>query len=360
MQFGNLSGLVNGTETVVFDSEVVGAAVSSISTGNILNGDEDGWYTIIVRRIQGSSFRYTLQFNGDTGANYGRRGIQAASTTVGNDSATGEAGIYLDAANNAADATSFSVAKIYAKSGAVRLLNCISATDIATTTVNSLFCAGNVWSNTADNLVSMQFTALVADGFKAGTRIIILKSNNFTNGTPTGVITTPYIKGSWVRVGSSVLGSAATTVNFTGLDGDRDVLYYMSIAAKGGSASETHMSTTLNGSNAYGYQRIQAINTTVSGERSTQTAMYSSFDTLANTEYRHVGLLLFAKKGFIRPSIIWSADAISGTTVTYINSIGWSWNNTADTLTSIENVASQANGFAAGSQVDLYALRPNG
>jgi hypothetical protein len=41
MKIGNLEGLVNGTEQVVFDYEVTGSPVSSISTGNILNGNEE-------------------------------------------------------------------------------------------------------------------------------------------------------------------------------------------------------------------------------------------------------------------------------------------------------------------------------
>jgi hypothetical protein len=112
MNFGSLSGLVNGTETVVFDRTVTGSAVSSIATGNILNGDEDGWYTIIFRHIyDGANVAAFLRFNGDSGTNYGYRSTNANNTTVANYNNTGNTGTYISSVTSTGT-SSIGVAKV--------------------------------------------------------------------------------------------------------------------------------------------------------------------------------------------------------------------------------------------------------
>jgi len=75
---------------VVFDYEVTGSAASSIDTGAILNGDVDGWYTIIFRMISAANSNYIkATFNSDGGTNYGHLGIAASVTTVSSAAATG-------------------------------------------------------------------------------------------------------------------------------------------------------------------------------------------------------------------------------------------------------------------------------
>jgi len=369
MNFGNLSGLVNGTEQVVFDSEVTGSAVSSISTGNILNGDEDGWYTVITRLIGAGTCVMSMRPNADsTGANYGYRGIYAENTSVAdtNGTTTSPAGIYCGVA--ALNETSFTVTRFYAKSGAVRLFNQTEARNISGTTVFGLTTWGLVWNNTADNITSLTFAASSAV-IGVGTRIIILKSNNFTGGTPTGVINTPYIQGSWVRVGSNTLAAAATYTEFTGLDGDRDVIYRLSfygIDASGGSTNvalvQLGTAGGLDTGTNYGYQNITAGSTTITAARS--TAAYfriSQINKLSGADGKGMGdAIIFSKSGFVRPILVSSAESVYGTEVGYIYNYGYSWNNTSDNITSLRISSGQVNGFAIGTRAELYALRPNG
>jgi hypothetical protein len=357
---GVLDGLVSGTEYVVFDREVTGSAVSSIDTGNILNGDEDGWYTVIFRLVGGNAnARSSLQFNGDTGNNYGRRGINASNTTVSDSTVTGTSSFNLIGFGGSGE-SSISVTRIYAKSGAARLGNSTLAYSISGTTLSSIITSGFCWNNT-DNLVSMNFFG-AANDFAVGTRVIIIKSNNFTNGTPTGVINTPYIKGSWVRVGSQVLDSATNSVTFSGLDGDRDVLYLIKTFVKAGDANAHALIRINNDSTAgiYGYQALYANNTTVAAGRGTAAQIYTQWNNLANGAYGTSSSLLFAKTGFVRPLVMDFVNSISGTTVTECGVYGQVYNQTSNNITSLVISTPVANGFAIGSQFDLYALRPNG
>jgi hypothetical protein len=366
MNFGNISGLVNGTEQVVFDYAVTGSAVSSISTGNILNGNEDGWYTVIARCIGGSTGPYVnywgVQFNGDTGTNYGFRGIDVQNTGISNQSTAGLTQLYLSYEGCNQNSVALYVLKIYAKSGSVRLINSILADGIATTTVQGLAINGHVWSNTADNLVSMTFMGNAGAGtYAVGSRIIILKSNNFTNGTLTGSITTPYIKGSWVRVGSQVLGAAASSVTFSGLDGDRDVAYAASVSIKGGANTNTIL-LRLNGDNTaniYGKQHLMGEGTTKEGLRATGSGIYMSYMATAGY-YGQGNAIVFAKTGFCRTALVTYVSGITGTTVTRFVLTGWSYNETSTNITSVVVSSDQADGMDSGSQIDLYALRPNG
>lgn len=360
MNFGNLEGLVNGTEQVVYDYEVTGSAVSSISTGNILNGDEDGWYTIIIRGVQTSTnTTNVLRFNGDSGTNYGGRGISADNTTIA-DSGTGNTGFNIF---GVLSTKSFSILRVYAKSGSVRLVNILRADGISGTTVSTLYSSGYVWNNTSDNLVSMSLNSLSGSAIDVGTRIIILKSNNFTNGTPTGVITTPYIKGSWVRVKSETLDSALQTKTITGLDGNRDVIYRIVVDAYANTSGLSNALTiqfNSDSGNNYGNQRIYALSTTIAADRS----VYSSNPVLiisSTTGIRGSGeILLFAQSGFIRPAVQSEVDAVEGTTVFGITMTGQSWNNTSDNITSLTIASNRASGIGIGTRIDVYALRPNG
>lgn len=368
MIMGNLSGLVNGTEAIVFDYEVTGSAVSSISTGNILNGDEDGWYTIICRVINTSTNdNYGIRFNGDAGNTYGYRGIFAQSTSV-SDTVPGAgytSRMHLGSCGGSAS-TSLTVARMFAKSGSVRLMNSTISEYINGTSIDIIVCKAQVWNNTVDNITSASLiTGSGSNLLFPGTRIIILKSNNFTNGTPCGTITTPYIKGSWVRVGSQVLASSASSVTFSGLDGDRDVVYAISCSIKGASASASQIQMLFNSDSGgnYGFQKLSGYSTTVNAQRNTgnsQIRINEASVDVAQNNYLSAFCILFAKQGFVRPMISMSSDNISGTTVGATTIKGHVYSVTNTSIATITINASQASGLASGSTFDLYALRPNG
>jgi len=360
MRFGNIEGLVNGTEQVVFDYEVTGSAVSSISTGNILNGDEDGWYTIIGRVIVNDAVLGTLRFNGDSGSNYGLKGIQAVDTAVADNTQTAQDGIPYLFNPNASGQTEFFVARMYAKSGSVRLINGVTGWRISGTTVTGIMPFGGVWANTGSNLTAMSLHSNSGALFGVGTSLTILKSNNFTNGVPTGVLTSPWIKGAWVRVGSATAGSNVSSVTIPNLDGDRDVLYLVNWDTNGGSSSGNHRLTFNTDTSAnYVRQYLYADGTSVGTLRS--TVSYISMGYAASPNYRYSGsMLLYAKSGFVRPGLLQHMDSSGGTTVSGIVAQGISWNNTGSNITQMVFTDPGGAFILSGSRFDVYALRPNG
>lgn len=359
MQFGNLSGFVNGTEKIVFDYEVTGSPVASIATGSILNGDEDGEYLIIVRCVDNASnYGCFARINNDSGANYGMRTTNGNSTTITDRVYTGDTRLLFNDGTTAAG-VNFGMVKLFAKSGAVRLSTSLFGSRITGTTVNFVDFGGAVWNNTGTNITSMTFLPVVGN-INVGTRITILKTNNFTNGTPTGIITTPYIKNSWLRVGSNVVGSAVSSVTFSGLDGNTDVMYLLTWKYQGGGASGAgNITFNTDTSTNYGKQVIYATSGTVASARTTATTRIST-STSAGSPLHYSGyLLIYAKSGFERTVIGQFADGTSGTTIGYLTVAAQVWNNTGSNITQIvvtdPNAGSQ---ILTGSQFNLYALRP--
>jgi hypothetical protein len=344
--------------------------LSSISTGNILNGNEDGWYTVLFRQIGADSANYAyFKLNNDTSSIYGCRGITAGvpggvGTTVADYSYTAAAPMRMTInATTAPGESLFTVLRLYAKSGSVRLCNMVAAEKISGTTVSELSTVGFVYNNTVDNIVSMQAYPHTGNGFGVGTRMIVIKHNMFTNGTPTGTITSSTApKGAWTRVGRVKLASAASSVTFSGLDGDRDVVYYLSRAGKFATAAGSGPAIRFNGDSTatYGRQTLEASSTTVGARRETSnTQMFGSTAGDALNNYFQDNFFIFAKSGFVRPAVSTSSMDITGTTVTWIETDGGVWNNTSSNITSMSMLIG-ADTYAAGSTFTLYALRPAG
>jgi hypothetical protein len=337
----------------------------SIYTSQLpLNGNEDCWYTIITQEVASATSGFVLNPNGDlTQANYGFRGLYSSNTTIANTSTAGPyLGIYLSGCANLD--TSFSVCRLYAKSGAVRMLDSIVCDDV--TSAASIQYAewySQVWNNTVDNIVSMTFR-MNTTSILPGTRIIVLKSNNYTSGTPTGTISTPYLKGGWTRVGSQAFTSASSGLTFTGLNGDRDVVYYMSASIKNGSSSTMQTLVRLNGDTGtnYGYQYTDANSTTLSAGRATlNSSMYPQAGGNAINTVEQFNFFLFAKSGFPRKMISQYEVGTSGTTVTSCGMACNAWTNTSGNITSLTILDAYAGtNFAPGTMFELYALRPNG
>lgn len=357
MKYGLIEGLVKGIDSVVFDRTISGSGVTSIDTGAILNGDEDCFYTVFAFHVYDTATStLNCYFNADnTANNYGYRGITAASTTVANINSTGALLRLCSVASGTPQG--FSMFSIYAKQGSVRLLNGFNVCDINGTTVTQLEAISSVWNNTNTNITGMVF-APSAGKCGVGTRIIITKGNNFTDGMKTGVINTSGIKNAWIRHDSVTLTEAASSVSFTGLDGDNDVLYLGKGTVKNATSAAHLITIRLNAdsNNTYGRQALYASNTTVGAGRDVQDDITLQASASDQNEYDNFEFLIFAPKGFIRPIITQCINEVSGTTIDYLVFIGQSWNNTADNITEISILSNKADSLAIGSTFELYKL----
>jgi len=70
-------------------------------------------------------------------------------------------------------------------------------------------------------------------------------------------------------------------------------------------------------------------------------------------ESGHSELVLYAKSGYVRTSLLSATERISGTTVTYITLAGADWNNTIDNIRSL-TVFGASGGLGVGSSIEIY------
>lgn len=190
MKTGSLSGLIDETMSVVYDSGVISTATTSIViTG--LDGDTDGDYQLISFVKSTPNYESRLYLNGDTGSNYMYRHIYAVDTTYNSNLYTGQSGIricgYSGTTNNP---LSFSIVNINAVSGTYRLgstrvyARAGSGTDSG---YGGLLQTVFMWNNTVDNITSMTIQSETANGIQPGSRFVLLRRENNTK-MQTGVL----------------------------------------------------------------------------------------------------------------------------------------------------------------------------
>lgn len=369
MNYGVIDGQVNGTEQVIFHYEVpAGQEVMSVSTGDIFKGAEDGFYTVFVRSVRGANYAYGthMYFNNDSNsANYGYRGIYAG-TSIDNIYSTSSM-IRLGAIGNTS-LLSCNVSHFYLKKGVVRLVLGTSGSSILNMNVSSLETVGGVWNNTTDEVRNITFGTYSFSGvpingpFAGGSSFTILKQNTFSNGLITGEIRTPEIKRCFVRVKSVTLAEAGSSVVFDDLNGDRDYIYYIKTYVKGtGTNSNPLLRLNGDGEQNYGYNRFYTSGGTAASSKASG-ARWMSFCTgisgSANM-YNYGSGYLFAKSGVVRCGLGHCNYNVSGSTIDTRYTYAATWQNTTANITNITLDSFNAN-FAAGSQFEIYALRPNG
>jgi len=355
MDMGIIDSEVNGMWQVCHDSGELSSAVSSYSiTG--LEGDTDIEYQLIIRHISGSATGtgISVTFNSDTSANYGIQRLRGRGTTASANRNTAESNIGLTYVNGLGH-VSFANCHIFAKSGKERTCITTLAMEITGTTVNFIDKSAWVWSNTADELTSMTFSTGVASGFGIGTRIILLKKVH-NDGMKTGEITPNKIEGAWERIYSNTLTSAATTVDITGLTGDKDVVYRLIVKQIGiaGTYSTRFRINSDAGSN-YGYQILQGASSTAVAARGADTRL-EVLNTAGANRVSFFDMLLYVKSGYERTMLIERIRDINGTTIDRLQVNGHSWSNTADEVTALNILCDTANGLGIGTSIELYKL----
>jgi hypothetical protein len=369
MNYGVIDRLVDGVEQIVFHYEVpVGQQVSSISTGNILDGDSDGHYTVFVKFVRGGTTNDAavyMYFNEDsTASNYGYRGMYTNGSSLVNLTATSA---LIRCANcSSAFRSSFNVTNLYLRSGYAKLATGISANSCLGTNTNAMESIGGVWNNTSEKVRKINFRTYSStpnDGvFLEGSSITIIKHNTFSIGTKVGEIRTPEIRGSFVRVGSVVLGEASNNVIFPNLNGNRDYIYYIRTLVKGTGAATSPLMRINNDTNAnYGYTRFYTSGTTA-GSSKTTTAAWMTFCTgISSTSsyYNYGEGFLFAKAGVERCGLGTCNYNAAGTIIDTRYTYAATWNNLTDNIHTISFPTHTSN-YAAGSTFEIYALRPNG
>ena len=172
---------------------------------------------------------------------------------------------------------------------------------------------------------------------------------------------TKYITGTfsadqYVKIYENILSSATTSITISSLDGDTDEEYLIITRFVSGYDGVTNFyiyfnndSTTTN----YGYQTLQGVGPGVSASRDTDLCPWlGRADSLGNISMGE--MFIYTKSGFVRTVLDKFIRDVSGTTVTNIILLGFSWNNTVDNITSLVIASSQTDGIGIGSSIELY------
>jgi len=146
----------------------------------------------------------------------------------------------------------------------------------------------------------------------------------------------------------TVAGSAETSITISNLSGNTDEVYMLdvrtTVAAMTYSLKLNSDGTVTN----YGFQYLYAADESLTAARNNNTIPQITHGIGAGN------VLICAKSGENRTLLIDNIREVSGTTVTSLLTWGWVWNNSADEITSLVIVASQAGGLGVGSHISLY------
>jgi len=353
MRAGIIDSEVNDIWQVAHDS---GTDIDGDSSYTItgLDGNADIEYRLITYYVQSIDSLLTLTFNSDTGANYGTQYIFGTNTTPSSLRYTGHPNLRVNQSVSGSSGTiCFGDTHIFAKSGEIRTALNINAGSISGTTVPRITKNGFVWNNSADNITQMVLAAS-SGTMLSGTRLILLKKVH-NDGMKTGTLTPNKIKGAWERIYDSTLSSAATSVTISDLEGDTDCVYRLVFRGIGGVAGVNYYIRYNNDSDSnYGNQLLGGVDSTVSASRSAGAGVYIGATGLNLLTFSDN--LVYIKSGYERTTLSNIVAVIDGTTVSYLYLIGYSWNNTADEVTSIVLYGDQASGLGIGTHIELYRL----
>ena len=158
-------------------------------------------------------------------------------------------------------------------------------------------------------------------------------------------------------------GIARWTANFTPplkttalINGDTDEEYRLEVLFRNGYSGVTNYAGRPNNvsSSAYGWQFLQGASTSISALRNTSVSRFVLGSALSLADLSFVELLFYAKSGYVRTALLNRAMVISGTTVTYSDIMGASWNNTTDPVSSFIISGDQTNSLDCGTKLLLY------
>lgn len=148
---------------------------------------------------------------------------------------------------------------------------------------------------------------------------------------------------------------AQSSLTISGLNGDVDEEYILeSKVVNGYNGACSYLVRPNNDTGtSYGYQLFDGTDSTASASRGAAgflgLAYAGALNNIASGTMR-----LFAKSGFVRTCLVNQARSIATTVVASILSMGWSWNNTADNITSLVIAAAETGGIGVGSKFILY------
>src|SRR3990167_394347 len=163
-------------------------------------------------------------------------------------------------------------------------------------------------------------------------------------------------------IAETTLSVTASNIEFTGLNGDTDVIYLIRayIVATTTALEIYAIFNNYSATASYGWQYLIGYGTAVGAGRFTTwdgiSLTYTGSDTTtSNLAYSES--IIYAKTGNERLVIVESIDMCDATYIGRIVVKGAIWNNTTSTITSLKILNSGGVNFAAGTNIQLWAKR---
>lgn len=363
MLAGDIDAKINSTMQVIYDSGEMTSTASTVSiTG--LNGDADQEYYLIARIVcglAGGSSYYIRPNNSSTTDTYGRQTLTGTLGTAAATRSTDKEELnfaYADDINH----LTFSDVTFYVKSGYVRTAINNRADGIDGTTVTTVGIYGHSWNETSANITSLVLLGDGAGCFNTGSRLILLKKVLATGNMALSIgelDVRGVVKNTWQEIyRNEFTSTTATSITISGLKGNTDVLYRLRTRIVNGTNTASYIFLKMNadGGTNYGYQYLLGYITTVLAGRGTDTNMGMGCIGVLKNELGSSESLIYAKSGYVRTALTKRSESVSGTTLGQTILLGFSWNNTADEITSILVSSDQVNCIGSGSIISLERL----
>lgn len=161
----------------------------------------------------------------------------------------------------------------------------------------------------------------------------------------------------WVKAYETTLTEAATSLTISGLTGDTDKEYRLEYRVVNGYDGDCGFYVYPNNDTAAncGYQYIGASDTAIACGRGASGGLAYAFGGNTSANAVAFGIIdIQAKSGYVRTFISKNVSGIVGTAVQAVYSVGQSWNNTADELTSLVVWATEDDGLGVGTNIILW------
>ncbi len=164
-------------------------------------------------------------------------------------------------------------------------------------------------------------------------------------------------KSLWGLIGETTLTDTATSIEFTGLDGDVTTTFMIHSNIVSVSDGVYYCYLIINGDSAanYGIQQLRAENATATASRGQGSAIniYSHLTSGSGS----ARLSIHAKSGHERTILINKSGYSNSTTVYDIESNAYIWNNTADNITSLKIYISPGSAMNTNTNIQLWGRR---
>lgn len=167
-------------------------------------------------------------------------------------------------------------------------------------------------------------------------------------------------KNIYSLIAETTLTSATSRIEFTGLNGDscgEYIILCRSISDTATSAGISYLHFNGDSATNYGYQRIAAISTTVSAARNTSYSGIQVVGTaLGKIDYSIIKV--YTNSGYERTVLQDILQRGSSTTIGVFGSWSWIWNNTSDTITSMQFENSNGDAiFSTGTTIQIWGRK---